>query len=825
MFPAKKGLSNKKAEKRLKKFGSNLLPEKLPPGALSIFISQIKSPLVYVLLFAGAVTLVIGHYSDSLIIFLAVLINTILGFIQEKRAGDTLFALKNYVANKATVIREGKRVLIDASSLVVEDLVVLNQGVKVPADGKLIFANRLYLEESILTGESVPVSKDKKGQVFMGTTVYSGQGLMEVTVTGSKTKIGKIAEQIQIIREDTPLQKQLENFSNKLVVVIGVLTTFVFIIGLLRRESLIEMFTTSVALAVSSIPEGLLVSLTVILAIGMQKILKRRGLVRKLSSTETLGSVTVICVDKTGTLTQGKMKVVEYVGNREDIAKQVLLANDLDDPLVISAFEWGRTIIKDFIEEHPRLDSIPFSPKERYFMSLHNWSPKNNILFVNGAPDILLENCSLPDEKKLEIKKTIYDLTNQGKRLLGLAQKKVSLNKKVLNETDAKSGLEWVGLLAFSDPVRSGVAEALKQARDAGIKVIVITGDYPNTSEFVLSEIGMPVEKGEIVTGSQLSKMTTEELSQKVKNILLFARTTPDQKLKIVEALKNNGEIVAMMGDGVNDAPALHKADIGVVVEEATDVAKESADLVLLDSNFATIIAAIEEGRGIFDNIRKIILYLMCGAFGEILVVIGSIFLGLPIPIIAVQILWINLISDGLPNLALTVDQKRLGIMKEKPRSPRERLLSPWMALLIGFISLSSGLVALVYFYVIYKSTSDITLARSVTFATLGLNSLVYVFAVRTLMVPFWKSNMFENRWLVFSVLMGFILQVIPFTSPLLRNYFGVKYLEPHYWAIAISLSVFMFVLVELFKLIFRLNFIGGFLSKLNRDLLDRQNI
>ena len=806
MFPNKNGLSGKEAAERLKKYGLNLLPEKTPPSQLSLFITQLKSPLVYVLLFAALVTLAIGHFSDSFIIFLAVFINTILGFIQEKRASDALYALKSYIADKSTVIRDGKRVTVDTSSIVVGDFVVLNQGVKVPADGKLIFANRLYLDESIITGESTPVLKDKNDTAFMGATVSVGQGIMRIEKTGISTKIGKIAEQVQKTDEDTPLQKQLKSFSKKLVVVIVVLTTIVFIIGLVRGENLVEIFTTSVALAVSSIPEGLLVSLTVILAIGMQKILRRRGLVRELSSAETLGGVTTICVDKTGTLTQGKMQMTDYVGDKEALAKQALLANDLDDPLVIAAFEWGRTIIKDFIQEHPRLDSIPFSPKERYFMSLHSWPGSSNIIFINGAPDLLLERCTLSENDKEEIGKTIDDLAGQGKRLIGLAKKMVTNKKKILVEADAKSDLEWVGLLAFSDPVRIGVSEALGQAKEAGIKVIVVTGDYASTSEFVLSEIGMPVTKEEIITGSQLEKMTIEELARKVKSTRLFARTTPDQKLNIVEALKANGEVVAMMGDGVNDAPALHKADIGIVVEEATDVAKESADLVLLDSNFATIIAAIEEGRGIFDNIRKIILYLMSDAFGEIIVVIGGILVGLPLPVTAVQILWINLISDGFPNLALTIDPRRSGIMKEKPRSSKEPLMSLWMILLISFISLVSGLAALLFFYYVYRNSSNIALARSVAFATLGLNSLFYVFAVRTLTVPFWKNNLFENRWLILAALFGLSLQILPFTTPSLREFFQIEYLGMNYWFIAISLSLLMFVLVELFKLVYGLN-------------------
>ncbi|MEK7527544.1 MAG: HAD-IC family P-type ATPase [Patescibacteria group bacterium] len=806
MFPNEKGLSNEEVIKRQEQCGLNVLPEKPSPSQLSIFIQQLKSPLVYVLLLAGLVTLAIGHYTDAIIISLAVFINTILGFVQENRASNALHALKHYITDKATVIREGNRVSIDTSQIVPGDVIILSQGVKVPADGKLTFANRLYVDEAVLTGESMPVNKVKDNDVFMGTTVSSGQAVMVVEAIGATTKMGAIAGEIQEVEEDTPLQRQLKGFSNQLVVVIGVLITIVFILGILYGFNLTEIFVTSVALAVSSIPEGLLVSLTVVLAIGMQKILKHRGLVRKLSAAETLGGVTVICVDKTGTLTQGKMKVVDCIGNEKKLAEQVLLANDLDDPIVIAAFEWGRTIIKDFVSEHQREDSIPFSSKERFFVSLNQWSDNSNMVFVNGAPELLLQWTTLSEKEKNEVLSTIDGLTKQGKRIIGFARKEVSLDKKSLVTDDAKDGLGWIGLLAFSDPVRPGVREALEQTVSAGIRTIVITGDYSKTSEFVLQELGIAISNEEVMTGEELEKLTVKQLAQKVKSVRLFARTTPDQKLIIVEALKKNGEIVAMMGDGVNDAPALHKADIGIVVGEATDVAKESADLVLLDSNFSTIVRAIEEGRAMFGNIRKIILYLMSDAFAEIILITGGIMLGLPLPIIAVQILWINLVSDGFPNLALTVDPKRADIMKEGPRLPSERLVTTWMISLIGIISIVSSLTVLFSFILVYRMTGDLTTARSMAFITLGLDSLVYVFSVRTLMTPFWKSNPFENKWLSVAVMAGFVLQVLPFTTSTLRQFFGLSNLSLPYWLTAMGLSVLMFFTVEVLKSGYQLN-------------------
>ncbi|MDP2861008.1 MAG: cation-transporting P-type ATPase, partial [bacterium] len=598
-------------------------------------------------------------------------------------------------------------------------------------------------------------------------------------------------------------QRQLGVFSGQMVAIIGVLTIRVCVLGILYRFSFAEIFATSVALAVSSIPVGVPVSLTVILAIGMQKMTKRQGLVKKLSAAETLGGVTVICIDKTGTLTQGKMEVVDCVGDEKELAKQALLANDLDDPIVIAAFKWGQTIISDFVSKYPRIDSIPFSPKERFFVSLHRWSDRHNMLLVNGVPELLLGWTTLSEKEKGEITLTIDSLTKQGKRLIGFAKKEMSLDKKRLETEDVKKELVWVGLLAFSDPVRSGVSEALKSAMAAGIKITVITGDYSKTAEFVLSELGMPVNQNEILTGSELERLTGEELTQRTKSIRLFARTTPDQKLMIVEAMKENSEIVAMMGDGVNDAPALHRADIGIVVGEATDVAKESADLVLLDSNFSTIVKAIEEGRAMFENIRKIILYLMSDAFAEIIVVIGSIALGLPLPVTAVQILWINLVSDGFPAMALTIDPKRADIMKEEPRLPSERLVNGWMIALMGLVSVVAGLTALSSFVVVYKISNDIIMARSMAFLTLGLNSLAYVFSVRTLMTPFWKNHLFENKWLTIAVLAGFGLQVLPFTTTYLRGFFGLSGLGFVYWLTAIGLSILMFFVIEAFKLAF----------------------
>jgi P-type Ca2+ transporter type 2C len=732
-------------------------------------------------------------------------------------------ALKRMITQTAEVLRDKERRKINAHDLVPGDVVFLHQGTKVPADGVLIQANRLYINEALLTGESVPVIKkaaentEKKNRQehhfsWMGTIVSSGKGIMIVEETGARTKMGEIALEIQEPKEDTPLQKQLVSFSKGLVYLILGLTLAVFVVGIISQRELVEMFTTSVALAVSAIPEGLLVGLTVVLAIGMHRILKRKGLVRKLTSAETLGGVTTICLDKTGTLTKGHLEVTDIVGDKTRIAKQMLIANDLDDPIVIAAHQWALEVkeVKEDVEEYERIDSIPFSAKERFFASLNPWKKDKNMLFVNGAPDYILEWTDLDKNDKQDVKREIEKLTGEGKRLVGLARKEVSESVKKINTKQVKSGLSWIGMIAFSDPVREGVKVSLAKARRAGIDLKVITGDYPKTAAAVMKELDLDLEDDQIITGQELGGMSDVKLANKVKSIKLFARTTPDQKLRIVEALKQKGEVVAMMGDGVNDAPALNIADIGIVVGDATDVAKESADLILLDSHFDTVVAAIEEGRVIFENIRKIVIYLMSSSFNAITAVMGSIVLGLltstvlPLPVSAAQILWINLVTNGFPDLALTVDPKRPGLMSEAPRSPREPLVTGWMKVLIGIISLTSGIFALALFYYVYRTTGDVVLSQSVAFVALGFNTLVYVFSARTLKEPFWKEGFFDNKWLIAAVFAGLVLQLFPFMFETSRQFFGTTLFSFEYWVYIVITSLVTFLIVEVLKVFFR---------------------
>jgi len=459
-----------------------------------------------------------------------------------------------------------------------------------------------------------------------------------------------------------------------------------------------------------------------------------------------------------------------------------LVANDLDHPIVVAAHTWATNQIRNYkleIKNYERLDSIPFSSSERYFASLNKWE-KRNMLFVNGAPDTLLELSKLSQSQKAKIKSEIINFASEGKRLIGLARKKVPNGKKTIDSKDIND-LEWVGLVALTDPVRVGVKEALAKTRMAGIKIVVITGDFKETARYVMNELGMKVNKS-----------------------TLFARTTPDEKLEIVKKLQSRGEVVAMMGDGVNDAPALAAADIGIVLESATDVARESADLILLDSSYQTIINAIEEGRSMFKNLRKIIMYLLSDAFEEIIAVMGALVLGMSSPVTAVQILWINLVSDGFPNLALTIEPKQSGIMSEPPRNSSEGIITNWMKGLVALVSVTGGLIALALFVYTFNKTNNLQLARSIAFATLGINSLVYVFSIRTLATPFWKLNPLNNKWLNTAVIAGFSLQIIPFIFPATREFFGIEVLNTAQWILVFAASIIMFIIVEMGKLVLK---------------------
>lgn len=804
---AYKWLTTKKAQEILQEQGPNKLPEKKPPTQLEIFLEQLKSPLVYILIVAAVITRFLGDYEDTIIITIAVGVNTILGWYQESKAGKELEALKKMLQSTTRVIREGKKQEVPTESIVPWDIVLLKAGEKVAADGKIVDANRMFMMEAMLTGESVAIEKNPDDIVFMGTIVQGWQGIFIVEKTGANTEMGKIATNLQG-NDMTPLQKQLNLFSKQLTWIVLGVCVLVFVIGRTMGQSIIDIFTTAVALAVWAIPEGLIVALTAVLAIGMQRILKKKWLVKSLTSAETLGWVTVICSDKTGTLTQGNMSVIEVRGDTDDLSLQAGIANDEDNAVGIATANWARSKnnIKQLAKTYTKLDSIPFSSENKFFASLNTYSDDKNILFVNGAPDYLLDWTTLSDTEKQKIKKEIDELTELWYRLVAYARKIMPNEYKKINEDEVRKDLERVGFLGMSDPVREDVKDALAKTKKAWVKLIVITWDFANTAKHIMHQLGEKVSDEHIMLGTDLANMSDDELGDRLEKdgeVKLFARTKPEQKMRIVDELKKDGEVVAMMGDGVNDAPALKRSDIGIVVNEATDVAKESADLILLDSGFNTIVDAVEEWRGMFDNIRKIILYLMCDAFVQIIAIIIALLTWNPHPMTAAQILWNNLVSDGPPSLAMTVDPKRKGLMNIPPRSSKIQLISGRIMKLIGIVSVAAAIVGFLLFLYVLHQTDDLVLARSVAFAVFGLTTVFYVYSVKTLKNPLWSENPLNNLWLLAAWIIDLWLVIAPYTIKSLGDFLHVVAIgQRRRWAIGTALSIVF--IIEIVKAYFR---------------------
>lgn len=829
------GLSSKEALRRLKKYGPNEIEKKKEPAWFRHLFNQFKSPLIYILFIAGLITLFLKEWTDSVVIFMAVSLNTALGFIQEFKAEKSLIALRKILVPHAWVIRDGKQEKIEASALIPGDLVILKTGNKVPADGRLIEDVDLYVNEAILTGESVPVTKKSKDEVFMGTVVVTGRGQMIVEKTGRETKMGRIATKLsQTVEEETPLKKQIGHLSKILAVIFIVICFIIFIEGLWRGKEILEIFILCIAVAVAAIPEGLVVSLTVILTLGMQRILKRKGLVRRLLAAETLGSVDVICADKTGTLTEGKMKVVDFVvedGIKEkaQMIKSVVLCNNMTNPLEISMMDWalnqsGSKIDPELINKtNPRVGEIPFSSERKFIAVLvENTKDKEAEIILSGAPEMVMA-ISLNDKKKLEKwQQKLDQYTDKGYRAVALAYKKGDLKtlremfsrlktgvKKYDGKVDSHYDflhLKWLGLVLFEDPPRKEVKQALKLCQKAGIAVKVITGDYRNTAAAVLKKLEIvkgELKAGQIVEGWELEKISNEELIKKIDDVILFARTTPEQKIRIVEALQTKGHTVAMMGDGVNDALALKKADIGIVVGEASEVAKETADMILLDSNFETIVAGVEEGRGIFENIKKVVLYLLSTSFTEVILISGSLLLNLPLPITAGQILWVNLVQDGLPGLALAFEPIEKHLMKERPRKKEEPLLDTELKVLIFIIGIVTDFVLLAIFIILTRLNFDLKLNQTIVFAALGTNSLFYIFSCKSLRWNLWRTNLGDNKFLIIAVMTGFLFMFSALYIPKAQVFLKTVSLNPFALLLVLFLGILNVALIELVKWLF----------------------
>jgi len=838
---SEEGLSLKEVDNRKKKFGENTLPEKKPLSKLRIFWHQFKNPFIYILLIAGGVTLFLKDFTDSIVIFAAVIINSLVGFIQENKASESLRELRKAAILEAEVLREGNFKIINAKEIVPGDIIILNPGDKIPADARVIESQHLKVNEMVLTGEWLASEKiekvlperthliDRENMVFMGCLVESGKGKTIAVTTGLKTEIGKVAQMIKEIPEEkTPYQKKLIHFSSVMGIVIAGICSFIFIEGLIKGKEFIEMFTTSIALAVSAIPEGLPIAMTVILALGMQRVLKKKGLIRKLNSAETLGSTSIICTDKTGTLTEGRMKVNKIIpteGQRiplivktvvltaeafvenpkEPIDKWIIRGRPTDKALLEIGIQYGMIDLKKEMEKD-KLSEIPFSPINKFSAVLYKEKTKR-FLYVCGAPEVIFQKTQLSEEKKKELEKELQKLTEQGLRVVATAYRETDKSEDIIYEmkslADLCHDLVFTGLIALSDPIRKEAKKAIELCRQAGIRTIIVTGDHRLTTKAVAQEIGFRVSENNILEGMDLDDLSDEEFQKILDDIYIYSRAEPKHKMRIIQAWQKKNEVIAMTGDGINDAPALKKADIGIALGSGTTVAKEVSDLILLDDSFSVIVTAVEQGRIIVDNIRKVIVYCFSNAFSEVVLVTASLFLGAPLPITAVQILWINLIEDGLPDISLSFEPKEDEIMKFKPRGQNFPLLTKEMKFIIVIIGLTTDFLFLGLFIWLWKQNLNIEYIRTFIFACLAFSTLLYSFSCKSLRKNLWQINPFSNKFLIGSVIFGVLMLLVAIYVPVFQNLLKTVPLGVFEWSIILGLSIIGVILVEASKYYF----------------------
>lgn len=834
------GLSKGEARLRFETYGPNTIKEEKKLSPLMLVIRQFLSPLMYILLIASVASLLIGEVKDAIVIFIAMIINVIIGFTQEWKAEKAAEALKAYEALHCQVRRDDKIVLIEAKKLVPGDIVIISSGSKIPADIRLSYAAGLTVEEALLTGESRPVSKntealkeqlslgDRSNMVFSGTYALGGKGEGVVVATGTSTELGKIATLIGETEEEyTPLQLQIKRFGWFLGWLMLGIVGIVFVLGLLKQMGLKELATTSIALAVAAIPEGLLVAVTVVLAIGMQKMLKRKALVRHLIAAETLGSVSVICTDKTGTLTEGRMAVkvvatsdLDFLPNdNKNVPEKIIelfraatLNNDaqinldsqqrMGNPTEVALLEAAHNMGIDTTKlkkEIPRTDEVPFSSNIKYMATAHQVDGKQKII-VKGALEKIVSMSLLSKEEKDFFNNKSKTMMKEGLRILALAQKEVGKEAVLENEL---SGLTFLGLVGLQDPLRKQAAQTVADLTNAGIKTVVVTGDHKDTAVNITKGAGLSVDEKNILTGRELDEMEEEDLYDRIPSIDLFARVDPKHKIRIVDAWQKRGESVAMIGDGVNDAPALKAADIGVALGSGSDVTHETSDMVLLNNNLATISAAVRQGRIIFDNIRKIIVYLMADSFSEIILILGALLIGLPLPILATQIFWINLVTDGFPDLALTMEPGEPEVMSERPRSKDEPIMDRDMKLLIFLIGIVTDIGLFGLYITLLNMGWDLIHVRTIMFTALGIDSLLYVFSVRSIRTSIFRVNPFKNKWLNIAVVAGAFVQLSAIYIPSMRKLFSTVPLGMKEWGIILALALIKIFCIEITKELF----------------------
>jgi len=872
---SEKGLSEEEAERRLQEFGPNELIERKRVTPFQIFLGQFKDIFVIMLLIAVVIELGIREIIDASTIGAIVALNAVVGFVQEYRSERAMEAMKKLTAPKARVLREGKEMLIPAREVVPGDIVLLESGDRIPADGRLLEVVDLNTDEAVLTGESTPVGKvtevfdektpvaDRKNSVFMATHVTYGRGKAVITSTGMGTAFGKVAEMVQAVEQvDTPLKQKLARFAKKLGIIIVVICAVIFglelyeifVVGVGRVggaiENIVKAFETSVALAVSAVPEGLPAVVTISLALGARELAKRNAIIRRLASAETLGATTIICSDKTGTLTKGEMtvrkiytndKMIDVTGVGYESKGDFLLNGARIDPkedthlalllragtLCSNASYDGKNVIGDTTEGalivaaakagmtkenlgsvYPRVQEVPFTSERKRMTTVHK-SPEGKVFaYIKGAPEIILERCGhilkgdrttkLTEKERKHILETNGEMAKEALRVLGVAYKELpSTASEKFDEENLEKGLVFVGLTGMIDPPREEAKEANSLCQQAGIKTVMITGDHKLTAVAIAKELGM-LKSDVVLTGAELDNMSDEKFEKVVEDVAVYARVSPEHKLRIVGALKKKGHIVAMTGDGVNDAPALKQADIGVAMGiTGTDVTREAADMVLADDNFATIVNAVEGGRSIYDNIRKFSFFLMRCNFDELGIIASFALMGLELPLVAGMILWLNLVTDGGPAVALTMEPPEPDVMERPPRNPNEGVLHGRLASIIATFTFQFLLTGGIFYWQYYLLKEPLEYARTMAFMRATLQELFVVWNCRSERRNAFRISFSSNKYLLVAVIGSALLTL---AIPYIGLFETVPITDPFDWAVVIVASLSgLLILPEIF--------------------------
>jgi P-type Ca2+ transporter type 2C len=860
-----RGLSDFDVDSRLAKYGANKIPEPKRASVLLILLRQINAPLIYLMLGAAVITYFLREFLDMGVILAATFINITIGFFQEVKAERALAALKKIVAWKSKVRRNSQIVEVNSENLVPGDIILLAAGDRVPADARLLKSTDFQVDESTLTGESLPQEKDARAildsntplgdqvnMLFSGTVVAAGSAEALVVNTGANSEFGKIADALHKSHDNsTPLQKKIVGFTRWIgifgIIVVGAVT----LLGYFTGHTLREMFTMAVAMAVSAVPEGLMSAVIIILSVGLWRMAKRNALIRRLSSAETLGSANVICTDKTGTITEGKMAVPEYFAPTLSASQKInftkvplsfpeelqmilqiaLLNNDsyIENPadrpeewkivgdhteqaLLVAATKAGldRKVLE---KQNPRIGELPFSSDYKYMGTLHRVDKsQKHVLYVKGAAEKIFPMCSkyyLPTgindisaEDRKKIVACYNEMSGRGLRVLAFGFKEFSEDEPVDLKRES-TGFTFVGLLGMMDPVRPSVSKAIAKTQQAGIKVIMMTGDHKLTAQAIAKEVGLPAADKDIVEGNEIRLVDGALAQKQIRDISVFARVSPQDKVHIVESLQKNGAIVAMTGDGVNDAPSLKKADIGIALGSGTDLSKEVADMVLLDDNYKSIETAVEEGRSIMENVRRVILYLLSDSLAEITIISVSLLVGLPLPLLATQILWVNMVDDSFPAMSLALEPQEEGIMNEPPNRPDEPLLTSYMKKLVMTISFLTAALIIFIFWLYLERGHSLVEARTMSFTLLAVSTLLYVFSIRSFRHTIFSSHFWRNKWLLLACLVGFGLQLLAVYMPFLQNVFQTVPLGWGDWGIIFAGVAIIILVAEIIKIRF----------------------